>query len=181
MAERPEELARPHLHEFMAAVYEHYDLVIWSATGMKWIEVKMRELGVSTHPAYKLTAFMDHKCMVTIQTEKHGGLQGLLHELCNLTTSPLLRPFMADWETLGKSWSRAKDYLSKIRSRSNSALLWAPLIGCCCPPGVFDCKPLPVLWAKIPEYTPENTIMFDDLRRNYAFNPQNGLVIRPYK
>ncbi|BDA47985.1 Ubiquitin-like domain-containing CTD phosphatase 1 [Coccomyxa sp. Obi] len=117
-AERPEELARPYLHEFMAAVYEHYDLVIWSATGMKWIEVKMRELGVSTHPAYKLTAFMDHKCMVTIQTAKYG---------------------------------------------------------------VFDCKPLPVLWAKIPEYTPENTIMFDDLRRNYAFNPQNGLVIRPYK
>lgn len=70
--ERPEDLARPYLHEFMTAVYEHYDLIIWSATGMKWIEVKMRELGVSTHPAYKLTAFMDHKCMVTIQTAKHG-------------------------------------------------------------------------------------------------------------
>ena len=23
--------------------------------------------------------------------------------------------------------------------------------------------------------------MFDDLRRNYVMNPQNGLVIRPYK
>jgi hypothetical protein len=23
--------------------------------------------------------------------------------------------------------------------------------------------------------------MLDDLRRNYVFNPQNGLVIRPYK
>lgn len=72
VAERPEELARPYLHEFMTAAYEHYDLVIWSATGMKWIEVKMRELGVSVNPAYKLTAFMDHKCMVTIQTARHG-------------------------------------------------------------------------------------------------------------
>ena len=70
--ERPEELARPYLHELLTAAYEHYDLIIWSATGMKWIEVKMRELGVSTHPAYKLTAFMDHKSMVTIQTAKHG-------------------------------------------------------------------------------------------------------------
>lgn len=26
-----------------------------SATSMKWVEVKMRELGVSTHPDYKLT------------------------------------------------------------------------------------------------------------------------------
>ena len=50
----------------------------------------------------------------------------------------------------------------------------------CCA-GVFDCKPLPVLWGVFPEYTPENTIMFDDLRRNYVFNPQNGLVIRPYR
>ena len=48
--------------------------------------------------------------------------------------------------------------------------------------GVFDCKPLPLLWAKFPGvYGPHNTIMLDDLRRNYVFNPAQGLVIRPYK
>lgn len=47
---------------------------------------------------------------------------------------------------------------------------------------MFDCKPLPLLWARFPEYYNEdNTIMFDDLRRNYVFNKQNGLVIRPFK
>ncbi|CAL5223258.1 g5742 [Coccomyxa viridis] len=117
-AEHPHELARPHLHEFLTAVYPHYDIVIWSATSMKWIEIKMRELGVSTHSGYKLAAFMDNTAMVTVHTAQRG---------------------------------------------------------------VFDCKPLPVLWGRFPEYTPDNTIMFDDLRRNYVFNPQNGLVIRPYR
>ena len=32
--------ARPFLHDFMAAVYPFYDIVIWSATSMKWVEVK---------------------------------------------------------------------------------------------------------------------------------------------
>ena len=45
-AERPELLARPHLHEFLSASYAAgFDLFIWSANSMKWIEVKMRELG----------------------------------------------------------------------------------------------------------------------------------------
>ena len=51
-----------------------------------------------------------------------------------------------------------------------------------CHAGLFDCKPLGFIWAKFPsQYTEANTIMMDDLRRNYVMNPQNGLVIRPYK
>jgi hypothetical protein len=30
------------------------DILIWSATSMKWVEVKMRELGVSNNPNYKV-------------------------------------------------------------------------------------------------------------------------------
>ena len=48
--------------------------------------------------------------------------------------------------------------------------------------GVFDCKPLPLLWAKFPEhYGEHNTVMLDDLARNYVYNKQNGLVIRPFR
>mmetsp|Transcript_16732 Transcript_16732/g.28707 ORF Transcript_16732/g.28707 Transcript_16732/m.28707 type:complete len:323 (-) Transcript_16732:615-1583(-) len=118
-AERPEELARPYLHEFMTACYEHYDIVIWSATGMKWVEVKMRELGVTTHSDYKISFMLDHAAMLTVNTDKYG---------------------------------------------------------------VFDCKPLAFIWEKFPGiYHQHNTVMLDDLRRNYVMNRQNGLVIRPYR
>ena len=44
-----------------------------SATGMKWVEVKMRELGVSTHPDYKLAFMLDHLAMITVQHPKYGA------------------------------------------------------------------------------------------------------------
>lgn len=69
-AERPEELARPYLHHFLSSVYPHYDLIIWSATSMKWIDVKMRELRVSNHPDFKVTCFLDHQAMVTVRDKK---------------------------------------------------------------------------------------------------------------
>ncbi|CAM6103040.1 unnamed protein product [Calypogeia fissa] len=118
-AENPKELMRPYLHEFLSASYSAYDIVIWSATSMKWVEVKMKELGVLSNPNYKITALIDHLAMITVQSQSHG---------------------------------------------------------------VFDCKPLGVIWAKCPEfYHPGNTIMFDDLKRNFVMNPQNGLVIKPFR
>ena len=36
-------------------------------------QVKMRELGVTTHSDYKVTLLMDHKSMVTVRTDKYGA------------------------------------------------------------------------------------------------------------
>ncbi|KAK2176352.1 hypothetical protein NP493_666g01002 [Ridgeia piscesae] len=47
--------------------------------------------------------------------------------------------------------------------------------------GVIEVKPpLGVIWGKFEQYNSQNTIMFDDLRRNFLMNPQNGLKIRPF-
>mmetsp|Transcript_8657 Transcript_8657/g.16041 ORF Transcript_8657/g.16041 Transcript_8657/m.16041 type:complete len:384 (+) Transcript_8657:83-1234(+) len=121
-AETPEELRRPYLLEFLTEVYRYYDIVIWSATSMKWIEVKMKELGVMEESCeFKILAFMDYTAMISVTTEKYGTI---------------------------------------------------------------DCKPLGVLWSHESfngKYSAENTIMFDDLRRNFCMNPRNGLKIRPFK
>lgn len=42
-------------------------------------------------------------------------------------------------------------------------------------------KPLGVIWGKYPQYSPKNTIMFDDVRRNFIMNPKSGLKIRPFR
>ena len=39
---------------------------------MKWIDLKMEELGVLSNPDYKITAFLDYGAMITVLTERHG-------------------------------------------------------------------------------------------------------------
>ncbi|CAI5766852.1 ubiquitin-like domain-containing CTD phosphatase 1 [Podarcis lilfordi] len=117
-AETGLELMRPYLHEFLTSAYEDYDIVIWSATNMKWIEAKMKELGVSTNANYKITFMLDSAAMITVHTPRRG---------------------------------------------------------------LIDVKPLGVIWGKFSEfYSKKNTIMFDDIGRNFLMNPQNGLKIKPF-
>ena len=139
VAEAGWELMRPYLHDFLETAYQHYDIAIWSgihtfvlssscfknkrhifrsATNMKWIEEKMKLLGCSSNPNYKLAFYLDSRAMISVETEKYG---------------------------------------------------------------LVDVKPLGVIWGKYPQYTKHNTIMFDDLRRNFLMNPQNGLKIRPFR
>ena len=65
MGQNPAELMRPYLHEFLTAAYEHYNIIIWSATSMKWIEAKMTGLGVATNPNYKICMYFDYGAMIT--------------------------------------------------------------------------------------------------------------------
>ncbi|KAG1687722.1 Ubiquitin-like domain-containing CTD phosphatase 1 [Nymphon striatum] len=89
------------------------DIKKWTAaTGMKWIDVKMQELGVKSNTNYKIAFHLDYEAMISVHTPKHG---------------------------------------------------------------VVEVKPLGVIWGKYDQYNSTNTIMFDDIRRNFLMNPQNGL------
>lgn len=113
------EIMRPYLHEFLTSAYRHYDIVIWSATSMRYIDAKMQELRVVNNPNYKVVFYLDSGAMITVFSKKYG----------------LLR-----------------------------------------------IKPLEVIWGKFPDrYNSKNTIMFDDVRRNFLMNPQNGLKIKAYR
>ena len=203
---------------------------------MRWIEIKMRELGVSNHSDYKLTAFLDNTAMVTVHTAQRGvalllwsirsdqmevdpfqpDQAGQLVDaertdsscLCIVASPVEQRTFDRSAKALisrvlpsavlsltgcASETSAAQEAITHLHANIACMHIWhgelswlwkllalAAETVCCCI-GVFDCKPLPVLWGRFPDYTPDNTIMFDDLRRNYVFNPQNGLVIRPYK
>ncbi|CAD6216135.1 GSCOCG00004351001-RA-CDS [Cotesia congregata] len=112
------ELMRPYLHEFLTRAYQHYDIVIWSATSMKWINEKMKLLAVTDNPNYKIAFHLDCLAMINVVTSKYG---------------------------------------------------------------LVEVKPLGVIWGKYQQYSAKNTIMFDDIRRNFIMNPGSGLKIKPFK
>lgn len=66
------ELMRPFLHEFLKSAYDDYDIVIWSATGMMWIEEKMKLLGVASNPDYKIAFYLDSLAMISVHSPKYG-------------------------------------------------------------------------------------------------------------
>jgi len=44
-----------------------------------------------------------------------------------------------------------------------------------------EVKALEIIWTKLPQYSAKNTVHIDDLRRNFAMNPQSGLKIHAFK
>ncbi len=47
------QMKRPFMDEFLAQMYVHYDLVVWSQTSWRWLETKLVELGMLTNPNYR--------------------------------------------------------------------------------------------------------------------------------
>lgn len=72
VGETGSDLMRPYLHQFLTTVYQHYDMMIWSATNMVWIETKLSLLGVTSNPCYKFVCFLDSLATISVETPKKG-------------------------------------------------------------------------------------------------------------
>ncbi|KAJ1724420.1 hypothetical protein LPJ53_001320 [Coemansia erecta] len=68
------DMARPGLHEFLAAIYPHYDLIVWSQTKWHVVESKITLLGMLTHPLYRITTALDISTMLTVKATRNGQL-----------------------------------------------------------------------------------------------------------
>jgi ubiquitin-like domain-containing CTD phosphatase 1 len=74
-AEDAMQLARPHLHEFLERAYVHYDILIWSATSMRWIVQKLTSMGLLSSPErFRLLALFDHSAMCTVNATSVGPI-----------------------------------------------------------------------------------------------------------
>eukprot|EP00656_Telonema_subtile_P019028 TRINITY_DN20339_c0_g1_i3.p1 TRINITY_DN20339_c0_g1~~TRINITY_DN20339_c0_g1_i3.p1 ORF type:complete len:354 (-),score=83.71 TRINITY_DN20339_c0_g1_i3:222-1283(-) len=112
------ELKRPYTNQFLSALWQSYDIVIWSQTSWRWLEAKITELGfLDPTNDFKISFVLDKTSMFSIQS----------------------------------------------------------------PRGKHEVKPLEFIWRRFPQYNQKNTLHVDDLGRNFAMNPQNGVKVSAWK
>ena len=66
-------MKRPFMDEFLTSAFKHYDLCVWSQTSWRWLETKLIELGMLTHPGYKFCFVLDKTSMFAITSTKRDG------------------------------------------------------------------------------------------------------------
>lgn len=167
-AESASELQRPYLHEFLTRAYtKGYDIIIWSATNMKWIEAKMKVMGVDKHENYKIVCYYCHLAMIQVHLEEKGLKR--------------VKPLASIWgKTAGQDLNNPESEEAKGKNLTQLAEIALETFSENMSPKNYELAP-----KNGPNfnffYGPKNTIMFDDVQRNFIMNPKNGLRIKPYR
>ena len=143
-------LKRPYMDDFLTWAYKYYDLVVWSQTSWRWLEIKLTELGMISHPGYKICFVLDKTSMFKIVSSKRSGKK----------VEHSVKPLQIIWSKFNHwgSHNTGKciwwlfcwlDYVHYNISR------WFQCILC-------------------------DIVHLDDLARNFALNPGNGLKCTAY-
>jgi len=150
-AESIRELQRPYLHEFLERAYKRgYDIIIWSATNMKWIDAKLGQMGLYDEGRpYKIVCQVCHLGMIDVVVEGKGLKR----------VKPLGTIWGKEHCTKDTAEESFDDYM-RPNDHEKASKSGPPL-------GKY--------------YSHKNTIMFDDVQRNFIMNPENGLRIRPFR
>ena len=64
---------RPGMDAFLEAVYEDYDLVVWSQTHWRWLELKLTALGMLSSSKFKICFVLDKTSMFRIVSRRKDG------------------------------------------------------------------------------------------------------------
>jgi ubiquitin-like domain-containing CTD phosphatase 1 len=87
-------IKRPHMDGFLTRCYVHYDLVVWSQTSWRWLETKLTELGMLTHPGYRFCFVLDKTSMFTVVSTKRDGTSVKHH----------VKPLQIIWSKFADRW-----------------------------------------------------------------------------
>eukprot|EP00937_MAST-01D_sp_MAST-1D-sp2_P000063 g63.t1 len=104
--ERVHEMKRPLMDQFLAAAYESYDLVVWSQTSWRWVEIKLTELGMLTHPSYKICFVLDKSAMFKIALRNPKRSARHPDEFVSASVKPL----QLVWAKLGEKYGAAPGF-----------------------------------------------------------------------
>jgi ubiquitin-like domain-containing CTD phosphatase 1 len=88
------QMKRPYMDQFLAEMYVHYDLVVWSQTSWRWLETKLVELGMLTNPNYRFCFVLDKTSMFAITSTRRNG-QKVKH---------YVKPLQIIWSKFPKTW-----------------------------------------------------------------------------
>lgn len=139
-------MKRPYMDQFLTAVYQHYDLVVWSQTSWRWLETKLIELQMLANPGYKFCFVLDKTSMFTITSTKRDGTSVTHHVRNNKTQKKLL---VLSKKSNLKCWSRIFYYFLVKLIDFFFAFPYFQF---------SKVKPLQLIWSKFNRWSSKNTV-----------------------
>lgn len=157
-------MKRPYMDEFLTSAYRHYDLVVWSQTSWRWLEVKLTELGMLTNPGMFPYHVKDY-CHEDYQIE-------IKENIFILPPTDNMRLIKTIYFSSGYRFCFVLDKTSmfSVTSTKRDGRKYRHYV-----------KPLQLIWSKFPDrWGAHNSVHLDDLSRNFALNIGSGLKVSAF-